>query len=189
MKSTLTLLLLSLLFTSCKKEVDGIDYKVYKISKHYSAHGIKSVENKLTGSAIFKSSCVYDSKGYDQVNKLVGISIDKINPHSNSLRIGWRCLDASDSIELLAYYYINGERHEDVMCSVKTEQAFNYTLSVSDGYSIYITINGNLYQWSNVSNVNSQGGNWMLYPYFGGQMRFSGSIYGDKACEIYLTAN
>ena len=189
MKSTLTLLLVSLLFTSCKKEVNGIDYKVYKISKHYSVHGIKSVKNKLTGSAIFKSSCVYDSEGYDQVNKLVGISIDKINPHTNSLRIGWRCLNASDSIELLAYYYINGDRHEDVICSVKTEQAFNYTLSVSDGYSISVATNGNLYQWSNESVVDSHGSNWMLYPYFGGQMRFNGSIYGDKACKIYLKVN
>ncbi len=189
MKSTLTLLLVSLLFASCKKEVNGIDYKVYKISKHYSVHGIKSVNNQLSGSAIFKASCVYDSESYDQVNKLVGISIDKINPHTNSLRIGWRCLNASDSIELLAYYYINGERHEDVMCSVKTEQAFNYTMSVSDGYSISITTNGDIYQWSNENNVNSQGKNWMLYPYFGGQMEFKGSIYGDKACEIYLTAS
>tara|TARA_R110002124_G_scaffold134474_2_gene297224 strand:+ start:401 stop:880 length:480 start_codon:yes stop_codon:yes gene_type:complete len=159
------------------------------MSKHYSKHGIKSVDDQLTGSAIFKTSCVYDSDGYDQVNKLVGISIDKVNPHTNSLRIGWRCLNASDSIELLAYYYIDGERFEEVICSVKTDEAFDYTLSVLDGYSISITTNGNLYQWGNINSVDDHGNNWMLYPYFGGQMEFPGSIYRDKACEIYLITN
>ena len=189
MKSVLTLLLITLLFASCKKKVDGVVYKVYKISKHYSSHGVKSVGNQLTGSAIFESSCIYDSKGYDQVNKLVGISIDKVNPHNNSLRIGWRCLNASDSIELLAYYYIDEHRYEYAICSVKTDEAFDYTLSVLDGYSISITANGNLYQWSNINSVDGHGNNWMLYPYFGGQMEFPCSIYGDKACEILIKVN
>lgn len=173
---------MSLLFTSCKKEVDGIDYKVYKISKHYSSHGIKSVDDELRGSAIFTASCSYDSDGYDQVNKLVGISIDKVSPHTNSLRIGWRCLDASDVIELLAYYYIEGVRYEETICTVKTGEAFDYTLSVDNGYSITI----NSHQWNNTNSVMSDGSNWLLYPYFGGAMSFPGSLNGDNECKIYL---
>ena len=182
MKYLSILILTPLLFASCKKEVNGIDYKVYKISKHYSSHGITSVGNYLTGSAIFTESCSYDDSGYDQVNKLVGISIGKFSPHENSLRIGWRCLNASGNIELLAYYYIDGERFEDIICSVKTNEAFDYTLSVKDGYSITI----NSHQWSDINNVVSKKSNWLLYPYFGGSMAFPSSIYGDNSCKIML---
>ena len=182
MKYVLILILAPLLFASCKKEVNGIDYKLYKIRNHYSSHGVKSVGNYLKGSAIFTESCSYDDSGYDQVNKLVGISIDKFSPHNNSLRIGWRCLDASDVIELLAYYYIEGVRHEEFICTVKTSEAFDYTLSVDDGYSITI----NSHQWININNVVSEKRNWVLYPYFGGSMAFSCSIYGDNSCKIML---
>lgn len=57
----------------------------------------------------FDESCKYElSENKTQVNKLLGIG--HIHHHINSVRLGWRYIKDIDKIELLPYYYENGER-------------------------------------------------------------------------------
>jgi hypothetical protein len=138
--------------------------------------------------AFFHDDCAYRlHENYDQINKLVGWSYNlfpfydreekKIKPghHKNSVRFGWRCVDG-ETIELVAYAYIEGTRRSRNIIEVDTDEwvhlnfketKYFYTLKAikEDGESSVVKF----------AKVNTKKGFLglfinRLYPYFGGKI-------------------
>jgi hypothetical protein len=118
----------------------------------------------------FTDSCAYDI-GPDQadINKLFGIGYFP-HHHKNSVRFGWRY--SNGEIEILSYWYLNGERNSDLICSVPLNKPMVYkihilrdwhTLTVSEGLSDF---------HSHSFNVPVPGKNfgYLLSTYFGGNL-------------------
>jgi hypothetical protein len=122
----------------------------------------------------FTDSCKYDigEKNQADINKLFGISFG--HHHNNSARFGWRWNPKKNSIELLAYVYVNGERikknSEIYITDVKLNQKFKISFYLNKGKMIFlvnieekkykkIITHGKLPFWG-----------YKLNPYFGGRI-------------------
>lgn len=162
--------------------VDNIPYTKYSIDKHKSTYDVEKIKsNKINGYAKFTTSCEYVlTENIGQINKLVGLSVG-LDHHKNSIRIGWE-FDGS-LFQLYAYWYIDDVRGQEYLISVNTDEKFTFTVEVTDA-EFYLKVNDKeFHKEHNLSEVKD---NYLLYPYFGGEEPFPGSIYGDKECKIYM---
>ena len=150
---------------------------IYHIQKggHYKS-GIKiglNFRNKVTFKAEFDFSCIYDhgtSDNYD-VNKLYGFSTSWSH-HKQSARIGWRCINGID-IQILAYSYDQGVRQDpQLLGTVKPGNCFECSIEKRKG-SFLFTFNHD--DKNKFISVKIKDGwfplRYMLYPYFGGNMK------------------
>ncbi len=143
------------------------EYNIKK-SKHSSGlHFCPFFKNKLSFTAEFTDSCLYDLGNIDQldINKLMGFSCGF--HHKNSARIGWRA--KGDLIEIVSYCYVNGVRIlEETLGTVKPNEKFSCI--IKDVGDIWMIQFKNAIGFSKVyvkkNSISSCG--YMLYPYFGG---------------------
>ena len=124
--------------------------------------------------AKFDKDCIYRLEGnYDQINKLYGFSLGF--HHHNSARFGWRCID-NETIEILAYCYINGKRVYKSITNIRPEDWAVFSIqNKSDKYVFRVMSNKSP---GKICIINKEKRNckyeilklfiYKLYPYFGG---------------------
>ena len=149
---------------------------VIKKNTHAPLRFPKLLIGEVLISAIveFTDSCRYDV-GEDQldVNKLFGIGYFPTH-HTNSVRFGWRYDKNVDKIEILAYYYLNGDRHFDTLtwadigvsyrCVIFIEPN-NHTLCMGKKDT------GSLFEVEYSVPVKRKSVGYLLRPYFGGNKK------------------
>lgn len=149
------------------KSVSEVVYVIPK-GEHRSQGGFALVTgNKFRFKATFDSTAIYQTVEpihQADANKLYGFS-DCYSPHhSNSARFGWRWLDGK--LEILAYCYQDGERHNELLDSVALNKSYDYEIEIqADAY---------LFRLNGVEKKMPRGCSgrpfgYKLYPYFGGQ--------------------
>ncbi|MCH2218703.1 MAG: hypothetical protein MK076_11665 [Flavobacteriales bacterium] len=163
-------LLTTLMFFTCEPEYHE-PYETYTISK--GSHGLslkgQSLQtNQLTFKAIFDESAIYQStteENQHDTNKLLGFADCNSHHHQNSARFGWRWLN--DQLEIMAYCYVDGERHIESVGYVDFDEPSNYSLSLKEDHY--------LFQLEGFPSVEipreppcERGLYYMLFPYFGG---------------------
>jgi len=117
-------------------------------------------------------NCVYAINHQDQINKLLGYSFHLFkHHHKNSIRIGWRYIPHKRKVDILAYWYENGERKylSLAQIDVKTtadEVVFNIEMCTTQTQHIII-VNDDICQIP-ISTPPFKYG-WILAPYFGGE--------------------
>lgn len=172
---------------SCRKEVliDGIRFTEYSISHHRSTNRIKKIDShEIDGKGMFSKSCEYKlTKNIGQINKLTGLS-NGLDHHNNSIRIGW--VYEGGAFDLYGYAYYNGERIEQKLTSVLTDEIFSFKVGIELN-RYYIIING--IEYNTLVSFDKLDNSYLLYPYFGGKEPFPNSLHGDKECKIYLQIN
>lgn len=119
----------------------------------------------------FTESCRYDLGMPDQldVNKLVGIGYFP-GHHTHSTRFGWRYWIGTDSIELLAYCYVNGDRITKHIgyCTIGVE--YRIGLLIAHGHYLFTLddANGNPISDTDVQHGNKGRLQYRLGIFFGG---------------------
>jgi hypothetical protein len=142
--------------------------------------GFSGYLSDKTGTFYFKAKfdndCLYQLKeNYDQINKLYGFSTGF--HHHNSARFGWRCVD-NETIEILAYCYINGKRISKTIMNVKPGDWTVFSIqSKTDKYVFRVMSNKNP---GKICIINKEKGSlkyellklfiYKLFPYFGGRV-------------------
>lgn len=125
---------------------------------------------------MFSKQCTYKlSENYDQVNKLFGFS--EGFHHWNSARFGWRCVDG-ETIEILAYCYVNGERIIKPMMKCKADSWIFCNLQNKKDKYVFRTLdikNNGFVVYINKSTKRSfytlfKVFIYKLFPYFGGKI-------------------
>jgi hypothetical protein len=115
----------------------------------------------------FTESCRYDI-GAEQadINKLFGVGYLP-HHHDNSVRFGWRYLDKVDMVEILAYWYNDGERAWWHLCAVEIGKQWRYDLTVGQSnHSLHVVGKSVPY----IVQVQPRRVGYLLQPYFGGNM-------------------
>jgi hypothetical protein len=178
----LACILLTLLFSQCKKEkVEDIpavqdsiptnsNFKLYTIQQgrqYCDQNTIKIVNlNRLQFDVIFDSTAIYSTldpvNQYD-INKLYGFS-EGINHQYNSARMGWRW--SSDSLRLFGYVYNNGTRISEEISTISIGDTIPCSIQVID--STYQFKVGNKQIQLSRTAVGDSANGYQLYPYFGG---------------------
>lgn len=187
MRKLLILLTLLVTMVSCKKEVliNGTNFTEYRISEHRSTNTIHKIKTHvIEGKAMFSASCEYElTENIGQINKLTGLS-NGLDHQKNSIRIGW--VYENGAFDLYSYSYYNGERTEQKLTSVLTDEVFSFKIGIELN-RYYIIING--VEYNTPVSFDELDNSYLLYPYFGGKEPFPNSIHGDKECKIYLQIN
>lgn len=177
------ILIIALSIVSCNKvELDGVVYKEFSIDKHKSTYDVEKISShKIEGLAKFSSSCEYLlTENIGQINKLIGLSVG-LDHHENSIRIGWEF--DQGVFKLYAYWYADGVRDQEYLTSVVTDEKFEFTVEITDT-QFYVKVNES--EFITEHGIDKVDDTFMLYPYFGGEAEFPGSIHGDKKCKIYI---
>lgn len=120
---------------------------------------------ELVHKVTFTESCRYDI-GPEQadVNKLFGIGYLP-HHHRNSVRFGWRYVHAGGMVEILAYWYRNGERYMNPMALVSIGTPHVYVMRRHENmHQLYL--DKTLMEIP----VLSHRYGFLLGPYFGGNM-------------------
>ena len=166
------ILILSLIFISCKKEVDGLGFRVYTIPE--GEHSSGSYFNHPTNSKIdFKfildESAIYETEipeNQHDVNKIYGFSDFGKTHQKYSIRLGWRYLNGE--IELCWLRHEEGRHTAATIRTIDIDEVYHATIDIETFYYI-ITID------QDTTRVRRRPeGNWglvrryYLYPYFGG---------------------
>ena len=172
-KIIFSIIILSLLTLSSCTLFHQFDEEVtYTIPKgsHYSTHAFfKYVSvDTLNFSFRFDNSAIYDI-GIEQsdINKLFGFAEGSANNiHTFSARFGWRYYN--DTIEILAYAYIDGVRMSSLLGTVEIGEV--YSGSITSTLDAYIfSFSGNTVVFDKSSQFYSTN-KFLSYPYFGGNI-------------------
>lgn len=119
----------------------------------------------------FAKSCRYDLGGPDQqdVNKLIGVGYFP-GHHKNSARFGWRYWPVTDTIELLAYCYNNGERITKHLgyCKIGVTYRIELFAAMWAYYFMLDDAEGNAIAQAEVVHTNKRWLQYQLGTYFGG---------------------
>lgn len=121
--------------------------------------------NNLGYIVEFTPSCEYDLGDEDQgdINKLFGIGYFP-HHHKNSVRFGWRWVDNLGFVELIAYWYKNGNRYNRHICYVSISTKVKCELKVEENHAAFI-VDGIGYVIIPFERKNIS---YLLHPYFGG---------------------
>lgn len=118
----------------------------------------------LLFDAQFDKSCIYEPLD-SSINKLYGFTDCNSQVHSNSVRFGWR-VRADSSIDLLAYWYLNGIMSNHYMGNTKPDRVDNYEIwALQDAY--YFRFNEKEFSTYRSKRC-VHGIRERLFPYFGG---------------------
>jgi len=149
--------------------------KKIKKGNHYS-FSIPCIHfNKKSFSYLieFTDSCKYDiGKNQYDINKLFGLSYGL--HHNNSARFGWRWNPKKNSIDIISYVYINGERIKDnskiLITDVKLNVPFIISFKVeNEYYSFTVFYNDKKYN-KKIKHGSLPFWGYKLNPYFGGKI-------------------
>lgn len=128
---------------------------------------------RLAYKVKFDTSCVYNIGIQDQgdVNKLFGIGYFP-HHHKNSMRFGWRYVIDLDAIELLAYYYVDGERNFKHIAFVPINHECICILDILEEGHILSVFDDNrrLGEFITSDPAGNDVG-YLLRPYFGGNQK------------------
>jgi hypothetical protein len=146
-------------------------YKTYLIKEghHFSSHLVKTTQEEILDfDAIFDESAqYYIGTDYEQsnINKLIGFTDCGPGVHDNSARFGWRWFN--NKIEILAYCYVDGARHEEFLTNVNFNEENNYKLYIQENQYVF-ECNGHVTSIHRSCTTSDK--RYYLYPYFGGQI-------------------
>jgi len=166
------ILLISLLFISCGKEVDDLGFRIYTIpaGEHSSGSFLNHPDNsKISFQFILDESAYYETEipenQYD-VNKIYGMSDFGVRHQKYSIRLGWRYVN--NELQLCWLRHEEGRHSSGTIKVIEPDVVYNATIDIKTFYYI-ITID------SDTTMVRRRPeGNWglirryYLYPYFGG---------------------
>ena len=168
---------------SCKKIELQSTGEVHRIKKgkHNSSPNFKGLRaKKVNWEGSFDASCIYTlTSNQGQINKLVGLS-DKINPHKNSVRVGWRGDLNGASISIFAYVYKDGVRTQDLIDVISPEDNFKVVVCRDN---IWYEAPGGRWAQNFPTGLSKRDNKmYLLSPYFGGEMKAPHDmyIYTDK---------
>lgn len=138
-----------------------------KAGEHYSSRDIVTLSAEaLYFQAKFDSSAIYSTpfpQNQADINKLLGMSDCKTFHHTNSARFGWRWHE--ESLQILAYTYVDGERQSSFIAAVDLNKAYDYALVMEDDHYVF-SVGEHQVKMDRGCSGEAQG--YMLYPYFGG---------------------
>lgn len=161
----------------CKKDNDQtIVHTVKEIGFNAGHRYSNSFQGCRTTDLIWKgyftADCLYElDNNHQQINKLIGLSAD-INPHNNSVRIGWSGDYGDGLIHLFMYQYVRGQRVESHLISVEPGQEFSVEI---DRNTVFVYCGGGNFV-TVVHSADLRGGKpWVLSPWFGGTEKASGN--------------
>lgn len=166
-------LILLLLFVSCDLHVEiSKPDKLFIIpeGQHSSTNaafrGFNG--NKLTFQAKFNQTAIYstvDPANQADINKLMGFSACGSFHHENSARFGWRW--HNNSLEILAYTYINEVRIHKFITTVPLNEFVDYEIKQKKNGYIF-KVGDTATEIMDALNDCSERANYILWPYFGG---------------------
>lgn len=145
--------------------------KTYKFKPgDFYSRGRRTVDkigHSVRFAVILETACYYSNPPYNtQINKFYGAS-ESIDPHKNSMRLGWQPGKKENQIELYAYYYINGQRNWEYITSVHVLDDITCTIErlgifwhITVGKTTKVVYVGHDYHKNLIR----------LYPYFGGRV-------------------
>ena len=143
----------------------GERYSTRKVSPVYSERVdflFRFNESNLYLDELPKNNSVKD------INKLYGLT--SVDIHKNSARFGWRQKAETDSIELFAYWYINGVRGFKSIGIVPINKYYTYSIDVTGGNYVWEfdgygdSIGSGKHIINDTKNILS----FRAFPYFGG---------------------
>lgn len=175
---------LATLISSCDIELNDpfaeeeIGEKIYVI-KEGSHESNRSIEffkdNTLSFQAMFDESASYFTQNPNNqldVNKLMGFADCGGLHHENSARFGWRWNNGQ--LEILAYWYIDGQRNSQLLGTAQLNKYYDYTLKRTENAYTF-NFDGNNFSVERVGcEFNSD---YMLFPYFGGDEKAPHDIF------------
>jgi hypothetical protein len=166
------ILIFLLVFTSCKKEIDDLGFRVYTIpaGEHSSgSHFNHPTNSRITFDFILDESAIYTSEipenQYD-VNKIYGMSDFGLRHQKYSIRLGWRYINGN--IELCWLKHEEGRHSSSTIKTIESNKSYRASINITTFYyEIVIDSDTTLVR-------RRPEGNWglvrryYLYPYFGG---------------------
>jgi len=166
------ILLISLLFISCGKEVDDLGFRIYTIpaGEHSSGSFLNHPDNsKISFQFILDESAYYETEipeNQHDVNKIYGMSDFGVRHQKYSIRLGWRYID--NELQLCWLRHEEGRHSSGAIKAIEPDIIYNAAIDIKTFYYI-ITIDGDTTMVRRRPE-----GNWglirryYLYPYFGG---------------------
>lgn len=140
-------------------------------------------QDKITYKVRFTPSCRYEIGLADQldINKLFGIGYFP-HHHKNSMRFGWRYVIDMDAIEIMAYYYVDGQRMYEHVAFLKIDGNYTFIMYIlPDGHLLTVLDDDGKYVAGDVLINHLKGRNfgYLLRPYFGGNQTAPHNIHID----------
>lgn len=179
MRTTLCVLAALFLF-ACSKKMDDANLAPSSKYSGYNEYLIPKGKNycnnnsypEFKGSSvafnvIFDSSAIYQTvQATNQldINKLYGIADCGTHHQENSARFGWRW--NGSAVDILAYYYVNSVRKNQLLGTAAIGEVNKYILSV-EGKSYKFQFNDKVVTVERHCDSQTFDG-YVLYPYFGG---------------------
>ena len=166
------ILLISLFFISCEKEVDDLGFRVYTIpaGEHSSGSFLNHPDNsKIEFKFILDESAYYKTEipeNQHDVNKIYGMSDFGVRHQKYSIRLGWRYIE--NELQLCWLRHEEGRHSSGTIKTIEPDVIYNATIDIKTFYYI-ITVDGDTTMVRRRPE-----GNWgivrryYLYPYFGG---------------------
>jgi hypothetical protein len=179
-----SLLGLSLLLTSCQKDIPGTgtntmpgkpnstptftDYTIKKGNQYCDQNNYRAIEtSEMKFLVRFDSSAIYHTNNpanQDDINKLYGFSDNNSAHHLFSARFGWRW--SNNALRLFGYVYNNGTVTFKELNTVTIGEEINCSITAISGNYIF-TVNNTTDTLPRQSTTPLAKG-YQLYPYFGG---------------------
>jgi hypothetical protein len=129
------------------------------------------VRQVMTRYVRFDYSCKYllDTENQLDINKLFGIGYFP-HHHKHSVRFGWRWSAKKQMVEIFAYVYSAGLRHESRMVDVRLGSWMRYTIHAERDFYALEVVSATGQTASKVVYVKPswKGLGYKLSPYFGG---------------------
>lgn len=168
------ILILAILVLSmgCEPEMELVQRFTIQKGEHYATPRIVETlqRNRLVFEARFNESAIYDlgdPASQTNKNKLLGFADCNAAHHDNSARFAWQWMN--NQVEIFAYCYANGERHEKFVGVVEINEYNRYEIELTDtNYIFYLNDNEPVYMER--GSVCSTGVYYKLWPYFGGSI-------------------
>lgn len=130
-------------------------------------------QQRIAARVTFTDSCRYNIGIQDQadVNKLFGIGYFPSH-HKNSVRFGWRYVIELDAIEIMAYWYVKGERKFNHICFVSIDKEHLYIINaLTLGHILDVYDNTKIVGNFVIGDVSARNIGYLLRPYFGGNQK------------------
>ena len=166
------ILLISLLFISCEKEVDDLGFRVYTIpaGEHSSGSFINHPNNsKINFQFILDESAYYETEipeNQHDVNKIYGMSDFGVRHQKYSIRLGWRYIN--NELQLCWLRHEEGRHSSGTIKTIEPDVVYDATIDIKTFFYVIVID-------SDTTMVRRRPeGNWgivrryYLYPYFGG---------------------
>lgn len=130
---------------------------------------------QICWKAIFADTCNYNLGNEDQEdwNKLLGIFYNLLDPHDNTVMVGWRYNPKTNLIELNAYFHLNKERFfTDTLMTIGFMQDLYVTFNIDYKQQTYQVVlespnTGSRAEYTQAFKHNRTR-NWEINFYFGG---------------------